>query len=137
MHDVTPDDLDFAQRFESGDLPPQAFDHRAHLRLAYVYLATKGRDGAVHAFRESLRAFLRHHHVDPAKYHETLTQAWLQAAWHFMQRAGDTTGSEAFLQRSPALHDPKVMMTHYSRDVLFSEAARRRFVVPDLEAIPA
>ena len=88
------------------------------------------------AFRRSLQGFLRHHRIDPAKFHETLTQAWLQAVWHFMQRAGDTSGSDDFLQRSAVLHDPNVMLTHYSRDLLFGEEARSRFVVPDLEPIP-
>jgi hypothetical protein len=136
MHRLTPADLEFARRFASGELPPREFDHQAHLRLAYVHLATRGLDDAVPAFRESLLGFLRHHRIDPAKFHETLTQAWLQAAWHFMERAGETTGSEDFLQRSAVLHDANVMLTHYSRDLLYGSEARVRFVPPDLEPIP-
>ena len=135
MNGLTSADLEFAQRFTAGELPPRDFDHRAHLRLAYVHLAGHGPDEAVMTFREALLGFLRHHQIDPNKFHETLTRAWLQAVWLFMQRAGDTADSEDFMQRSSVLHDPKVMLTHYSKDVLFGDEARRRFVVPDLDPI--
>jgi tRNA(Glu) U13 pseudouridine synthase TruD len=53
-----------------------------------------------------------------------------------MQRFGGTTDSDDFLGKSLVLHDPKVMLTHYSREVLFSDEARRQFVVPNLDPIP-
>jgi hypothetical protein len=136
MNLLTNADLEFERRFAAGDLPPGDFDHRAHLRLAYIHLATHGPDEAISTFREALLGFLRHHQIDPGKFHETITQAWLQAVWHFMQRAGDTTGSEDFMLRSSVLHDPKVMLTHYSANVLFGDEARRRFIAPDLDPIP-
>jgi hypothetical protein len=129
-------DVSFGRLFDAGELAPASFDHKAHLRLAYVHLATHGPDSAVDTFRCSLQGFLSHHQIDPAKFHETLTQAWLQAVWYFMQRYGDTANSDEFLERSQVLHDPKVMLTHYSREVLFGEEARRQFVVPNLDPIP-
>ncbi len=136
MHVLTTPDLEFANRFASGALPPREFDHTAHLRLAYVHLATHGPEAAVTTFRDALLTYLRHHQIDAGKFHETLTQAWLRAVWHFMQRAGDTMSSDDFLRASIVLQDPQVMLTHYSREVLFSETARRAFVAPDLEPIP-
>lgn len=136
MHRLTSADLAFAKDFEGGVIPPADFDHTAHLRLAYVFLATHGPDKAPPVFREALLAYLKHHGIDPSKFHETLTQAWLQAVWLFMQRAGETAGSEAFLARSETLHDSAVMLTHYSRELLFSDQARQAFVPPDLDPIP-
>lgn len=136
MNSLTSTDLEFAQQFATGELPPAQFDHGAHLRLAYVHLAAHGPGRAASIFRESLLGFLRHHQIDPARFHETLTQAWLQAVWHFMQRSGDTAGSEEFLQASAVLHDPQVMLTHYSKEVLFGQNARKQFVAPDLDPIP-
>jgi hypothetical protein len=135
MNSLTPADLEFAESFSTGEVLPREFNHRAHLRLAYVHLATHGLDGAVTSFRDALKGFLDHNEVDPAKFHETMTQAWLQAVWHFMHRFADTSSAEDFLQKSAALHDPQVMLTHYSRKVLFSEEARRQFVAPDLDPI--
>ena len=129
-------DVSFGRLFDAGDIAPSSFDHKAHLRLAYVHLATHGQDGAVATFRSSLQGFLSHHRIDPSKFHETLTQAWLQAVWYFMQRFGGTSSSDDFLAKSQVLHDPRVMLTHYSREVLFGEEARRQFVVPNLDPIP-
>jgi hypothetical protein len=129
-------DVSFGRQFDAGELAPGSFDHKAHLRLAYVHLATHGPDAAVDTFRGSLQRFLNHHQIDPAKFHETLTQSWLQAVWYFMQRLGETADSDEFLGKSLVLHDPKVMLTHYSREVLFSDEARRQFVVPNLDPIP-
>lgn len=136
MNSLSADDLAFEREFASGELPPARFDHRAHLRLAYVHLATHGPVEAVGTFRDALQAFLHHHRIDPAKYHETLTQAWLQAAWHFMQRCAPTADGEEFLRKCTRLHDPRVMLTHYTQAVLYSEEARHRFAAPDLDPIP-
>jgi hypothetical protein len=129
-------DVSFGRQFDAGELSPACFDHKAHLRLAYVHLVSHGPGNAVATFRGSLQRFLRHHQIDADKFHETLTQAWLQAVWYFMQRYGDTVNSDEFLAKSQVLHDPKVMLTHYSTDVLFGEEARRQFVVPNLDPIP-
>jgi len=129
-------DVSFSRLFDAGEIAASSFDHKAHLRLAYVHLATHGPDDAVGTFRTSLQGFLSRNHIDPSKFHETLTQAWLQAVWYFMQRFGRTSSSDEFLAKSQVLHDSKVMLTHYSRDVLFGEEARRQFVVPNLDPIP-
>lgn len=129
-------DLEFERQFAAGQVRPEEFDHLGHLRLAYIQLSRHGADGAAATFRGSLLGFLRHHRIDAGKFHETLTQAWLLAVWHFMHRAGPTADGGEFLQSCTVLHDPRVMMTHYSKDVLFSEKARARFVSPDLEPIP-
>ena len=39
-HEVSNSDLEFRTAFEAGAYAPADFSHRAHVRLAYVYLAT-------------------------------------------------------------------------------------------------
>lgn len=82
---VSPEDVAFRRAFESGLVAPAHFDHRAHVRLAYVYLAELDADAASASMRAALQAFLRHHGVAPTKYHETLTRAWTLAVRHFME----------------------------------------------------
>lgn len=135
-HQVSADDRDFLLRFEGCEIRPADFDHRAHLKLAYIFLALHTVEQAVAKFRAALQAFLRHHGIDPAKYHETMTQAWLLAVRHFMQRAGATASADEFVAASPVLLDTRVMLTHYSKDLLGSQRARRQFVEPDLDPIP-
>lgn len=40
------------------------------------------------------------------------------------------------IERNPELLDSRIMLTHYSAEVLFSDEARARFVDPDIQPIP-
>ena len=135
-HGLSADDLQFRADFEECRLAPEVFGHRAHLRLAYVYLAENDADAAFGLMRDALRRFLRHHGIDPTKYHETLTRAWLLAVRHFMERTASASSAAAFIDANPTLLDAKIMMTHYSAELLFSPEARGQFVEPDLAQIP-
>ena len=135
-HSASIDDSLFRDAFANGTVTLAQFDHRAHVRLAYVLLVTEDVDGATVAMRSALLAFMRHHGVDPAKYHETITRAWILAVRHFMDQTGDTASADEFIEANPMLLDSKIMLTHYSADLLFSPEARARFVEPDLQRIP-
>ena len=135
-HALSADDLQFRKAFETCAFPAAQFDHRAHVRLAYVYLADNDADTALALMRSALMAFLEHNDVPISKYHETLTRAWILAVRHFMTRGPGTASADAFIRANPELLDTKIMLTHYSAGVLFSDEARRRFVRPDLDGIP-
>lgn len=136
-HRTSTQDDEFRQAFEACDIAPAAFDHAAHVRLAYVYLCGGTVEQAVGDMRRALLRFLEHHGIPPAKYHETLTRAWIMAVDHFMQRSPDDFGSvAAFTEACPELLDSRIMLTHYSAEVLFSAAARQSFVEPDVQSIP-
>lgn len=135
-HTLSAQDRRFHEDFEAGRVDPEDFNHRAHVRLAYCYLAENPADEAVELVRRALHGFLAHHGVDPAKYHETLTRAWVLAVRHFMDRSAPAASADAFIAANPALLDGSIMLSHYSRDRLFSAEARTAFVDPDLEKIP-
>lgn len=135
-YSLSDDDRDFVIAFESGRIAPAQFDHRAHVRLAYVYLAESDSDTAVARMRDALLGFLRHHGIESSKYHETLTRAWVLAVRHFMQISSGTASADEFIAAQPLLLDSKIMLTHYSAEVLFSARARAGFIEPDLGPIP-
>lgn len=126
----------FRAAFEAGTFPPGDFNHRAHVRLAYVYLCGSDVERAYAAMRAALLAFLACHGVDPAKYHDTMTRAWVMAVRHFMERTPSAESADAFIDANPRLLDPKIMLTHYSAGLLFSDAARASFAAPDIDPIP-
>ena len=129
------DDRFFVREFENCELRPP-FSHRDHLRLAYVHLTLAAVDDAYAAIKPSLLRYLAHHRVDPAKYHETLTRAWLLAVRHFMAISSEASSAEAFLQQHPRLLNSEIMLKHYTSGRLFSEAARLDFLSPDRLPIP-
>ncbi|PTY37246.1 hypothetical protein BGP77_00690 [Saccharospirillum sp. MSK14-1] len=133
---ISPDDQTFRQRMERCDIPVADFNHRAHLRLAYIYLCESDPDTATDQMRETLNQFLIHHQVDPAKFHETLTKAWILAVRHFMNKAGSATSADDLIDRYPQMLDTQIMLTHYTKERLFSEPARKAFIAPDIERIP-
>jgi hypothetical protein len=138
---VADSDLAFRRDFEEGRVTPAEFNHRAHVRLAYAYLADSAAEGAdmesaITRVREGILAFLARHQIDPSKYHETMTRAWVMAVRHFMERTAEAESADAFIELNPELLDSGIMMTHYSAGLLFSDEARARWVEPDLDRIP-
>jgi hypothetical protein len=135
-HELSNSDLEFRAAFEAGAYAPADFSHRAHVRLAYVYLADCDVDLALERMRAALVCFLSHHGIPASKYHETLTRSWLLAANHFMHKTPRTASSDDFIARNEILLDSRIMLTHYSAGLLFSEGARKEFAEPDLDPIP-
>lgn len=135
-HRCSDDDLAFVAAFESASLAPDAFSHRDHLRLAYIYLSDADVDTATDRMRTALRRFLRHHGVGETKYHETMTRAWILAVRHFLEKTAATRCADEFIDAHPEMLDPAIMLTHYSANRLFSDAARANFIEPDLDPIP-
>ena len=135
-HEVSNSDMEFLMAFEAGAYAPADFNHRAHVRLAYVYLATNDVERATTLLRAAIVNFLRHHGITPTKYHETLTHAWILAVFHFMHRTPSALSADDFIDHTTLLLDSRIMMTHYSAERLFSQHARHGFVEPDLEPIP-
>ena len=74
--------------------------------------------------------------VDDSKYHETMTNAWLLAVKHFVHVSRPASNSEEFLKENDVLLDKDIMFTHYTRDLMNTEEARKSIVKPDLELIP-
>ena len=135
-HLASPDDIAFVRQFEDATLPAAGFNHRAHLRVAYTYLCTASTAAATRQMKAGLRHFLDQHGVDPAKFHETMTCAWVLAVRHFMACAGPAASFNDFIADNPRLLQASIMNTHYTKECLFSAAAARAFIEPDLTPIP-
>jgi hypothetical protein len=124
-------DETFLARFEAARL--HSFDHRDHVRMAYAYARRGGVEHAVALARRGLRHFTAAH-GEAARYHDTLTTAWARVVGHHAVAGGDDF--DAFLDAHPHLLRGDLLLAHYSRERLFSDAARARFVEPDLLPLP-
>lgn len=136
MHTASAADLRFLAAFEECELAATAFGHREHLRIAYTYLTLVPFEAAAMAMETGLHRFLRQLGAPASKYHETLTRAWLLAVGHFMHANRSTASFESFLQADGRLLDQSIMETHYTRERLWSDAARLCFLEPDLQPFP-
>ncbi len=89
-HRLSATDREFRKEFEACKFPPAEFSHRAHVRLAYVYLTEHDTDAAHQLMQNALLNFLRYHGIDVSKYHQTMTRAWIMAVRHFMEISLDS-----------------------------------------------
>ena len=127
-------DQEFACAFERCEIPNDQFRHRDHLRLAWIYLRRYGRPQAGTRIAESIQRYAAHHRAT-AKYHETVTLAWMELVACAMRSLPDTAGFDEILEAFPHLLQKSALAQYYSSGVLESETARRVFVQPDLKPL--
>src|SRR3954468_7606551 len=122
------DDATFLGRFERLEITPGEFTHREHLRLAFVMLrdADFG-DGAVR-FRAAFRRFTSNFGAT-AKYHETLTWAYLALVAQALHERAYASSFELLADRPDLLdHRGGTLSRHYDvAAITASPIARRIF----------
>lgn len=126
------DDATLLRQFEDGTLPPSAFHHREHVRVAWLYLKTEAPLSALARFAQGLQRFAAAQGAS-GLYHETITWAYLLLIRERMEREGAGATSEEFVARHPDLlaWKPSILDRYYQPETLQSELARRVFVLPD------
>ena len=109
----------------------QAFRHRDHVRLAWLYLRQLDLPQAMLRFATGLRRFAASHGKD-GLYHETITYTFVLAINERMARQPDADW-EAFGAANPDLfvYPSPLLDRLYRPETLRSELARRVFVLPD------
>ena len=121
------DDETFLRQFEDCTFPLDAFHHREHVKLAYLYLRQFPLAEAIDKVRYGLKHFQAAYQVPDAidrGYHETMTQAWMRLVYFILSEHGPADSSDAFFEAHPELWQVKVVRFFYSRDVLMAAKAK-------------
>lgn len=120
------------EAFENATLAAAAFDHEAHVLVAWHYLRDLTLLEAIARFTRAIKRLTQQLGL-AGKYHETLTCFYLlkiaerrQANPHADWRAFKAANPDLFARR------PRLIDRYYSKRLLESQAARRSFVLPDL-----
>ncbi len=133
------DDETFLAEFEARRWPLEKWHHRDHLKLAYLYLLRFPLAEAAVKMREGIKAHNQARGIVDSQtsgYHETMTQAWLRLVAATIAEYGPAENADAFYERSPQLHEKKILRLFYSRELFMSPRAKREFVEPDLTGFP-
>ena len=130
---MTDDQRDFVHASLERYVGEGRFGHREHLELCVVAIRRFGADAALPV----VAAFIRHFseaHGAAQKYHETLTRFWTAATAHALAltKADDV---DALVAAHPQLLDRGLAERHWSREVLFSDAARAAWLAPDVRPL--
>ncbi|MBW8814693.1 MAG: hypothetical protein JF588_14830 [Caulobacterales bacterium] len=120
-------------------LPKPEWTHAAHfaaglwLHAAPGYDAPRDMPALIRAYNEATGVA----NTDTEGYHETITQASLRCAGSWLAARPDAPLSEilAALMASPHGRSDW-LLAHWTKPVLFSPAARRAWVEPDLQPLP-
>ena len=125
------DDDTYLIRFASRALGPEHFDHRGHLRMAWLHLVRYGLAEGNARVCAGIRDLANSFGV-PEKFNHTLTEALMRImARRLADQAGDSF--DAYLAHNPdlVLDARGLLARHYSADRLNSPAARAAWVEPD------
>jgi len=115
--------------FEAGRVDPEFFDHEAHVYVAWLYVRRFPLAEAISRFDGALRRLTDGLGV-PGKYHATIT-------WMFLvliaERCHDGEDWPAFRARNADLvaSGRTALGRYYTDTRLFSDLARRQFILPD------
>lgn len=122
---------DLVARFEDCTLPAEEFHHADHVRVAWEYLRGAQLVDALKRFATNLRRFAAHHRAD-GLYHETITWAYVALIHGRILDQGETDW-DTFAEMNDDLltWKPSILERYYTSDTLFSDRARRSFVLPD------
>lgn len=121
-------------------LPKPEWTHPAHLVFAIALIAHEGLAGAeaaapglIRAYNESVGGV----NDDAQGYHHTITLFFLRAIDDFLApTAAEGLGARATTLLASTLAAPDYPLRFYSRERLFSVAARRDWLAPDLAPAP-
>jgi hypothetical protein len=124
--------------FGASTLPAADWTHRAHLRVAWMFLKRHPLDEAHVLMRVGIIRLNAFHGLveTPSRgYHDTLTRLWLALVGSSM-RTTDAPSSGAFVDACIDSLGKDAALRHYSRELVTSVRARASFVEPDLLPLP-
>jgi hypothetical protein len=125
--------------FEERTLPKADWTHAAHLTVGLYYSLNSPPGVAKNLMRDGIY-WLNDRHGTPntesSGYHETLTFFWMTTIANFLEANGRDGGLAKLANELLAVcSDAKLPLQFYSRELLFSAAARARRVEPDLPGV--
>jgi hypothetical protein len=144
---LSEDDKDFYAKYTNLTLPFGEWTHLAHVRLGYIVcsIETAKHENGVQIEADELYQSIYSHlknliltfnakHAEKLNvgFHETITHLWT----HLILKAflsGDHSSFEQFLQQNPDLKTFDASYQYYSREILFSPAAKAALVKPSLK----
>ncbi len=120
--------------FENGAISRADWRHAEHLTVALYYLLHHDFETALSKMRDGIFNLLQAFEVDLKKempYHETLTIFWLRTVADFAKSKNGASIVET-CNELVVKFDKDYPLRFYSREFLFSDEARKKFVESDL-----
>jgi len=135
-------DDQFLAAFESQSLPFDQWTHRAHVKVAFLYVRALGFDAGLARVRQGIQAYNAAHNVPDGPtsgYNETTTAAFVHLVAATMRAYGDalpTPDADTFCDTHPQLMTRHALRLFYSPQRRTDPRAKTALVAPDLAPLP-
>jgi hypothetical protein len=135
-------DQQLLEQFQDLSLPFSQWTHRAHVKVAYLYLRAHPFDEALRLMRIRIQAYNAANQVPESEtrgYNETTTHAFLHLIAATMAAYGQTMPTptaDAFCDTHPQLMTRNVLRFFYSPQRRMHPLAKTQFIEPDLAPLP-
>ena len=123
------------QGLADGALSNADFRHPDHLRVAHYYLLRDGYPFALETVSATIRRFAELHGAS-RKFHATITECWVRLVAAALAESPGVRSFETLVALHPHLLAKETPLRHYTRERLFSDAARAGWLEPDLLELP-
>jgi len=128
-------DETFLSQFEEKSLDPKYFSHLGHIKLAWIYLnkyeysiAVDKTCVGVNAYAASLGA--------KDKFNMTMTVAMMEIMFNRINRLHDKSWQKFMTNNTDLIENSlAILFKYYSKEQLFSNAAKMTVLEPDLRPI--
>ena len=128
------------REFESGALPRDQWDHKAHLTIACWYLVRYPEPEAARRIRKGIQRYNKSAGIVTTRengYHESITMFWVSMVKNFLRNSTLECSIVGLINNLVDRYANKHLpYEYYSRDLLMSREARLNRVEPDLKPLP-
>ena len=119
----------YIDSFEKGAIQAEAFNHRAHIKLAWSYIQVQPLHQAIGSVSGGLKTFAAKV-GQPQKYHETITWAFMLLV-HERHRQNPADDWAGFAAKNQDLFQSNALQQLYHQQTLANPAAKQTFHLPD------
>ncbi|KAI9014114.1 ADP-ribosylation factor, partial [Hyaloraphidium curvatum] len=123
-----------------ADCTLDSWDHRTHLRIAWLHLTRFGRREGLERTFNSIRNFIANsERARKTTFHFTMTYFFIHLVHYAIVSTLNPTGDfPGFLAANPQLSDGGIYLRYYSKQLmLHTPESRERMVLPDLKPLPS
>ena len=138
MDDDQLPDEELLSAFEECSLPYDDWNHRAHVRVAWMYADRHDLPAALTCIRDGIKKYNKATDTPEAidrGYHETITRAFMTLVFHANTRTRPHRSSSDFCNAHPELLSKHLLRHYYSRERIMSWQAKSQFVEPDRQEL--
>ena len=131
--------LSLIEGFENRILPKEQWTHQAHLVMAVWYLSMLDVPEATDIIRNGIKSYnaaVGGENTDTSGYHETITIFYIWFVKKFLTNANSENSLVENTNNFCARYgDKNLPFEYYSKELLMSVEARRKWVEPDLQPL--